>query len=41
MARYNGAEDFERKYAATGDREVGSRMDPVILADLCDCENDE
>src|ERR1700738_1255430 len=34
MARYEGIEDFERKFEYTGDQNVGSMMDPVAYRDL-------
>ena len=38
MARYDGIEDFLAKYRATGDWQVGSRMQPASYGDLCECE---
>lgn len=35
---YRGAEDFERKYRASGYRNVGSMVDPFLHFNACDCE---
>jgi hypothetical protein len=40
LARYNDAEDFERKHGATADHPAGSYYDPVTVANLCDCKGD-
>lgn len=34
---YRGAENFLQTYPATGDRNVGSMINPVTMPDLCDC----
>ena len=36
-ARYNGREDFEAKFEATGDRNIGSQMQPAHMRDCCVC----
>lgn len=36
---YRGAEDFERNHDWTGDRNIGSQMQPLAFRDACDCEN--
>lgn len=38
MARYDGREHFEHAHWATAERNLGSVVDPVYYADLCDCE---
>ena len=40
MATYNGAAGFLETFPATGEANVGSRIQPAILADLCECEAD-
>ena len=37
MADYRGRASFYAQYEATGDREVGSMMEPRTYSDLCDC----
>lgn len=38
FATYKGREHFESSHWETGDRNVGSQMDPVTISELCDCE---
>lgn len=40
FATYKGRDDFERNHGDTAYREVGSRMEPVSFADLCDCDDE-
>lgn len=40
MATYRGADSFLELFPATADANVGSMVQPAILADLCDCEAD-
>lgn len=37
LARYEGRDDFERKYPATGETNVGSMMQPLYMINACDC----
>lgn len=37
LATYRGNDGFHRDYPATGDVNIGSRMDPVTMPELCDC----
>lgn len=37
LATYNGAEHFERTFAATGYVNIGSQMSPLAAADACSC----
>jgi hypothetical protein len=36
-ARYDGREDFEAKFEATGSQNVGSRMQPAFRESCCVC----
>lgn len=36
-ATYDGKADFERKFEATGDANIGSMMVPLRFRDACDC----
>lgn len=38
LAIYRGLDDFERKFPATGDRNIGSMMAPAYMPELCECE---
>ena len=37
MDTWNGAEDFEKRYRASGHRNVGSQMYPICAAENCQC----
>lgn len=37
MARYDGQEDFELKHGRTATQNIGSVMQPLCMADACDC----
>lgn len=37
IIRYDGFGDFMESYAATGERNIGSMMEPVRAADACRC----
>ena len=40
LATYNGAEHFERTFAATGYVNIGSQMNPLAAADACFCDGE-
>jgi len=40
IADYRGSDDFEQKFEATGDRNVGSLMYPMRMRDACKCHDD-
>ncbi len=37
LARYEGLDDFERKFPDTGDLNIGTVFDPLYLSDACLC----
>ena len=37
IARYNDEQDFAAKYQATGDRNIGSQVEPMQYRDACVC----
>lgn len=37
LARYEGRDDFERKYRATGEQNIGSMVQPMSMINACDC----
>lgn len=38
VARYHGREDFETKFEATGDQNIGSQWYPMLYRDACECQ---
>jgi len=39
LITYRGREDFERRHASTGLRNVGSQVWPVFYGNCCDCDD--
>lgn len=37
MVEYNGQQEFDRKYAETGDRNIGSLYQPLLYKHACEC----
>ena len=37
VVRYEGRDDFERKYRATGEQNIGSMAQPLYYINACDC----
>ena len=37
LARYEGRDDFNDKFEATGDTNIGSMVQPLSMAEACDC----
>lgn len=37
MATYNGVQDFQQEACKTGNRNVGSMMQPLAYTEACDC----
>jgi len=40
VAVYDGARGFLSEFPATGDRNIGSMVQPVCMVDACDCERE-
>ena len=38
LATYKGRDDFMAKFPATGDRNIGSMVQPAYMPELCECE---
>lgn len=39
LANYRGRDGFLRDYPATGERNIGSRLQPAYMPDLCECND--
>lgn len=39
LATYDGAEEFEATFPATGDQNIGSAFQPMCIADACTCRD--
>lgn len=37
LATYKGADDFEQTYPGTAYKNIGSQMEPLMIADACNC----
>ncbi len=40
LARYNGVAEFNAHYDATGSRNIGSQVHPILAFEACDCGKD-
>lgn len=41
VATYRGRDDFLAKFPETGNRNIGSLIEPLLITDACDCEADD
>lgn len=37
LDHWRGSEDFERRFPASGDRNIGSQVQPLLIVDACRC----
>lgn len=37
LATYRNADDFNRSFPATGNKNIGSMMQPMFMSDACEC----